>query len=260
MNRKERRLALRATATATEGSALPPLATARSVPPAAAAEAVSANRKGGGPSAHSRVVEFNKRIHALGRERKLGAAFTCFEELLAEGLKPTAVTFNVLIGVAAKCGDNGRAATLLADMRSRSLVPTATTYAAVVNGLCLTGELQAAEATLVSAVEQLHTVPDLRSCKAYLRACLVWGDVERVEPFVDRMLSEWSVPLDSASADYAGRCLCMGLRVEAAEALLARQPRSEEFTDPAPLWLSVTQQTVRFTPLQTVQLGFRRHR
>ena len=227
MNRKERRLALRATATATatEGSALPPLATARSVPPAAAAEAVSANHKGGGPSAHSRVVEFNKRIHALGRERKLGAAFTCFEELLAEGLKPTAVTFNVLIGVAAKCGDNGRAATLLADMRSRSLVPTATTYAAVVNGLCLTGELQAAEATLVSAVEQLHTVPDLRSCKAYLRACLVWGDVERVEPFVDRMLSEWSVPLDSASADYAGRCLCMGLRVEAAEALLARQPQ-----------------------------------
>ncbi|KOO34211.1 pentatricopeptide repeat-containing protein [Chrysochromulina tobinii] len=227
MNRKERRLALRATATATatEGSALPPLATARSVPPAAAAEAVGANRKGGGPSAHSRVVEFNKRIHALGRERKLGAAFTCFEELLAEGLKPTAVTFNVLIGVAAKCGDNGRAATLLADMRSRSLMPTATTYAAVVNGLCLTGELQAAEATLVSAVEQLHTVPDLRSCKAYLRACLVWGDVERVEPFVDRMLSEWSVPLDAASADYAGRCLCMGLRVEAAEALLARQPQ-----------------------------------
>jgi hypothetical protein len=32
-------------------------------------------------------------------------------------------------------------------MRSRSLRPTATTYAAVVNGLCLTGELQAAEAT-----------------------------------------------------------------------------------------------------------------
>ena len=223
MNRKERRLALWSTATV--GSALPPAATARSVPPAAATEAGSANRKDGGSSAHSRVVEFNKRIHALGRERKLGAAFTCFEELLAEGLKPTAVTFNVLIGVAAKCGDNGRAATLLADMRSRSLVPTATTYAAVVNGLCLTGELQAAEATLMRAVEQLHTVPDLRSCKAYLRACLVWGDVERVEPFVDRMLSEWSVPLDTASADYAGRCLCMGLRVEAAEALLARQPQ-----------------------------------
>ena len=53
----------------------------------------------------NRVIEFNKKINALGRERRLGEALAQLDMLLAQKLSPTAVTFNVLISAASRCGD-----------------------------------------------------------------------------------------------------------------------------------------------------------
>ena len=50
-----------------------------------------------GASPKQRVIEINQRMNALGRERRLTEALGLLPELRAQGLKPTAVTFNVLL-------------------------------------------------------------------------------------------------------------------------------------------------------------------
>ena len=69
-----------------------------------------------GASPKQRVIEINQRMNALGRERRLTEALGLLPELRAQGLKPTAVTFNVLLSACTRCGDNARAAALLAEM------------------------------------------------------------------------------------------------------------------------------------------------
>ena len=65
-----------------------------------------------------------------------------------------------------------------------------------------------------------------RVCSAFLRGCLVHGEVDRVMPFVERMTGRWRVGLDSASAEYAARGLCMGLQAAEAEQVLATAART----------------------------------
>ena len=48
-----------------------------------------------------RVIAINKQIVALGRERRLADALAQLDALYSQRLKPTAVTFNVLIAAAA---------------------------------------------------------------------------------------------------------------------------------------------------------------
>lgn len=171
-----------------------------------------------GASPKQRVIEINQRMNALGRERRLTEALGLLPELRAQGLKPTAVTFNVLLSACTRCGDNARAAALLAEMRAAGLQPNLITYATVARGLSLGGELAQAEEVLADATAA-GVPPNARVCTAFLRGCLVHGEVERVQPFVRRMAEAWAVPLEGPAAEYAARALCMGLRVEEAAEL-----------------------------------------
>ena len=168
------------------------------------------------------VIEVNKRIVVLGRERKLEQARACLVELRGRGLKPTEITYNVLINASAKCGDNEGAASLLSEMQADGLRPSVVTFTTVVKGLCLSGQLQLAE-DMMTRAEDLGVELNVRTCSAFLRGCLVWGEVDRVIPLVNRMSERWGLVLDSASAEYACRALCSGLRVEEAERLLQPQ-------------------------------------
>ena len=173
------------------------------------------------PSASNkqRVIELNQQINALGRNRQLTEALALLPQMRSEGLKPTAVTFNVLLNACTRCGDNTRAAALLAEMRSVGLQPNVITYATVAKGLCLSGALSEAEQVL-SLAEKSGVEINERICTAFLRGCLVHGDVDRVMPFARRMAERWSVPLAGPAAEYAARSLCMGLRAAEAEELV----------------------------------------
>ena len=172
-----------------------------------------------------RVIEINQRINALGRERRLAEALALLPQLRSQGLKPTAVTFNVLLNACSRCGDNARAATLLDEMRTDGLKPNLITFATVAKGLSQSGELQRAEQVLELAESQGVEI-NARVCSAFLRGCLVHGEVDRVLPFVQRMTGRWRVGLDSASAEYAARGLCMGLQAAEAEQVLATAART----------------------------------
>ena len=172
-----------------------------------------------------RVIAINKRIVELGRDRRLSDALAQLESLTAQKLRPTAVTFNVLIGAATRCGDNACAARLLTKMRADGLAPNVITYASVLKGLCLSGALDAADELLADA-EAKGVLPNERVCTAFLRGCMVWGEVDRVPKFVQRMTSRWNLTLSSTAIEYAGRALCMGLRVDEAEALLVEQQQA----------------------------------
>ena len=104
-----------------------------------------------GPTPKERVIAINKRIVELGRDRRLSDALAQLESLTAQKLRPTAVTFNVLIGAATRCGDNACAARLLTKMRADGLAPNVITYASVLKGLCLSGALDAADELLADA-------------------------------------------------------------------------------------------------------------
>lgn len=73
------------------------------------------------------VIEINKAIVSLGRERKLAEALEQFAEMRRRELKPTEVTYNVLINTLTKCGDNVGAMKLLSQMRSEGLPPSVIT-------------------------------------------------------------------------------------------------------------------------------------
>ena len=59
-----------------------------------------------------RVIAINQQMNALGRERRLTQALALLPQLRSQGLKPSAVTFNVLIAACTRCNDNARAAAL----------------------------------------------------------------------------------------------------------------------------------------------------
>ena len=168
-------------------------------------------------SPKARVIEVNKWINQLGRERRLTEALAQLPQLRAQHLKPTTVTYNVLISACARCSNNRRAAELFAEMRREGLEPNIITYATVIKGFCLSGALQEAEEAVTQAATSRVGIND-RITTSLLRGCLIWGDVERVLPFVR---AHRDVMADSVGLEYAARCLCMGLRVAEAEALVA---------------------------------------
>ena len=129
-------------------------------------------------SAKERVIQINQRINALGRERRLSEALALLPYLRSQGLRPTAVTYNVLLSACTRCSDNVGAAKLLKEMAGEGLKPNIITYATVAKGLCLAGELQQADDVL-SAAEKGGVEPNDRICTAFLRGCLVWGEVDR---------------------------------------------------------------------------------
>ena len=169
-------------------------------------------------SAKERVIAVNKKIVELGRERRLAEALAQLDGLAAQRLKPTAVTFNVLITAAGRCGDNSCAADLLSRMHTHGLKPNVITYASVLKGLCLSGDIDKAHDLLADA-EAAGVPPNERIATAFLRGCMVWGECEHVVPFCTRMASKWGLVLDATAIDYAGRALSMGLLVEEAEEL-----------------------------------------
>ena len=176
-------------------------------------------------SAKERVIQINQRINALGRERRLSEALALLPYLRSQGLRPTAVTYNVLLSACTRCSDNVGAAKLLKEMAGEGLKPNIITYATVAKGLCLAGELQQADDVL-SAAEKGGVEPNDRICTAFLRGCLVWGEVDRVRPFLRRM-AQWNVTLSASAVEYAARALCMGLRaLEAEEIVMAASATS----------------------------------
>jgi hypothetical protein len=98
-----------------------------------------------------RVIAVNKRIAALGAARKLPQALEEFRRLVASAeLRPTIVSYNVVLYAAIRCGELGTARAVFEQLCGASasgdvdsVQPTVVTYTTMLKGYCQQGDMRA---------------------------------------------------------------------------------------------------------------------
>ena len=182
----------------------------------------------------SKIIEVNKRIAALGASRKLAQALALFRGIAGQGLKPTIVSYNVILYACIRCGDMATANTIFAelmapiraargtDLPDTAVVPTVVTYTTMLKGLCQNGDMLAAE-YLVGDMQRQGITPNLRTVNMFLRGCLWHGFAEEALSCYGH-LGDWSLTPDRVSVDYTVRTLAASLRIKEACAILEDMP------------------------------------
>ena len=107
-------------------------------------------RSGKSSAVDGRVIQVNKRIAILGKERKLNEALEAFESLGHKGMVATDVTFNVILYACVRCGEVDKAKKLFQQLcEETSIKPNVVTFTTLLKGLCVVGDMAAAELLLV---------------------------------------------------------------------------------------------------------------
>lgn len=91
------------------------------------------------------AVSYNILIQGCCAAEGFSSARLLFDEMLQKGIRPTVVTYNVLIGHSAKNGDLGTGARLKEEMVRRGVQPNTITFALLMDGLCREGNYAAAK-------------------------------------------------------------------------------------------------------------------
>eukprot|EP00439_Symbiodinium_sp_Y106_P080201 s689_g18.t5 len=153
--------------------------------------------------------------------RSVESARKAFQDILEEGLQPSAQTFGALVNAAVRVGDLSQARTWLQESRKQGVNPGVVAYTTLLKGLCEAGQIQEAQQALEDMLSS-GCQPNIRTANTLLRGFRRAGEVEASLELLRRMEDEWGVPPDATSCEYAVALLCQGLRVKAARALLKR--------------------------------------
>lgn len=144
------------------------------------------------------------------------------DEMLGRGVRPTAVTFNTLVGAACREGELGAAERLADEMARRGVPPNAVTYALLMRGLCDAGRYDDAKKLLFD-MEYRGCQPEAANYGVLMSACAARGDVDGIRGLISDMRKRKLQP-DDAAYNVLVKCLCDAGRVdEAHKALVEMQ-------------------------------------
>lgn len=186
-----------------------------------------------GTAESSLVIQINKRIKAHGEARRIDDALRAFASLEEQGLRPTAVSYNVILFALVKCGELQRADEIYQQMSKRGDVhANVVTLTSLLKGHAGAGDMQSASALLEHMLENEQLRPNTRSLNTFLRGCLWTGDVDRASKVFARLCGPSRiVSPDSTTVDYVLRLFATSLQLADAlhvfvahEALVAHTP------------------------------------
>ncbi|KAJ8604982.1 hypothetical protein CTAYLR_006898 [Chrysophaeum taylorii] len=99
------------------------------------------------------VIAYNAAIAACKRGREWNKALSLLDEMRRRGLEPDVISYSATISACEKGGQWEKALALLDEMRQRGLEPDVITYNAAISACELAGALDAAESTVLRALD-----------------------------------------------------------------------------------------------------------
>mmetsp|Transcript_68832 Transcript_68832/g.197370 ORF Transcript_68832/g.197370 Transcript_68832/m.197370 type:complete len:552 (-) Transcript_68832:48-1703(-) len=165
-------------------------------------------------------MEANKRIAACGQKKRLKEAIDLFEELIAEGLRPTVHTYTALMNAYVRNGDHAGARGLFNQMQAAGLEPNTVTFTTLLKSCCAKVDLTEAAELLVTMREKGVDI-NVRTINTFLRGCLCVGDIDRALDTFHSFVAEGALRADAPAFEAVVRLLAGALRTREAEALLA---------------------------------------
>lgn len=177
-----------------------------------------------------RLLRLNQAIAQCARLKRAARAREIFDQIISEGLSPSAQTFGALANAAVRVGDLAGAKRWLEESRRRGLNPGVVAYTTLLKGLCESGRLREAQKALDEMVEGGES-PNLRTVNTMLRGCKRNGDVSLAAKIFGEMNAKWSLAPDAASCENVVAVLCQGLRAAAARKLLRELTAAGKITE-----------------------------
>lgn len=156
-----------------------------------------------------RLVRLNQVIARAARFKKLKQARKAFQDILDEGLQPSAQTFGALVNAAVRVGDLSQARIWLQESRKQGVNPGVVAYTTLLKGLCEAGQIKEAQQALDDMLSS-GCQPNIRTANTLLRGFRRAGEVDASLELLRRMEDEWGVPPDATSCEYAVALLCQG--------------------------------------------------
>jgi pentatricopeptide repeat protein len=133
-------------------------------------------------------------LKGFSHQKKFGRVWSVYQEMLAEKMDFSIVTYNTLVDACARCTEMARVPTLLEDMQRQNIEPNLITYGAILKGYCQEGKLDRAYELLDSMRKTTRFKPDEIMFNSLLDGCARQGLWERGIASLEEMEQEGIKP------------------------------------------------------------------
>lgn len=138
---------------------------------------------------HVNAVIYGSIFKAFGRTGRMDRAWAAFEEMQANGIEPTVMSFNAIADGCARNGQMDSAIRLRTKMTSQGLRPNLITQSILVKGFWFNGNIQQAF-EVFEEMENSPENPDDALYNTMLDGCLKNGLVDEGVRLMDKMLAD----------------------------------------------------------------------
>jgi pentatricopeptide repeat protein len=135
------------------------------------------------------VVVYCSVLKGFSHQKRFERTWAVYEDMMAQQMKPTVITFNALIDSCARCKEMVRIPELLESMKKQGVEPNVITYSTVVKGYCEEGEMDKALALLDEMKGNPQLKPDEHTYNTVINGCARCGLCEKGYRILDEMVA-----------------------------------------------------------------------
>ncbi len=132
-------------------------------------------------------------VHGFGCVGEIRRARRVFDEMVAEGVLPSVVTYNALIQVLCKKDSVENAVLVFEEMVKKGYVPNSTTYNVLIRGLCHAGEMDRA-LEFMGRMKDDECEPNVQTYNIVIRYFCDAGEMEKGLEVFEKMGSGDCLP------------------------------------------------------------------
>lgn len=133
-------------------------------------------------------------LKGFSHQKKFERMWQIYQEMLAQKLKFSIVTFNTLVDACSRNGQMHRIPAMLEDMVDQGIPPNIITYSAIIKGYCQAGRVDDAFSVLEGMVNTTALRPDEIMYNTLLDGYARQGMVDRGMELLERMQSDRVTP------------------------------------------------------------------
>jgi len=133
-------------------------------------------------------------LKGFSHGKRFDRVWSVYEEMKAERLQFSIVTYNTLVDACARSGDMGRIPALLEEMAAQGIEPNVITYSAIVKGYCQENRLDRAFELLEDMKKTKNFSPDEVTYNTLIDGCARYGLWDRGMAVLEEMESSGVSP------------------------------------------------------------------